>query len=101
MTKLALASLLASARLEELAQHRLWIDPKGHLLYLNGLEERRLLPSTLLFVCLLLCAKFLFLLLGERFARLACQRSLRLDLGNLLLHLSRLVFLFKRVSARF
>ena len=96
MAKLALATLLAATRLEKLAQYSLRVHAKGHLLRLYGLEERRLFLSTLLLLGLLLFPQLLLLLLSERFARFAGQRSLRLYLCDLLLHLGRFVFLFLR-----
>ena len=102
MAKLALATLLAATHPEKLAQYRLRVHAKGHLLRLHGLEECRLFLPTLLLIGLLLCPQLLLPLLGERFARLAGRRSLRLDLCDLLLHLGRFVFLFffKGVSVR-
>ena len=95
MAELALAALLAAPRLEKLTQQRLGVYAKGHLLRrLHGLEELRLLLPALLLIGLRLRSQLLLPLLGERFGRLAGQRGLRLDLGNLLLHLGRLVFLF-------
>ena len=96
MTKLALAALFTSSRLEKLTQHRLGIHTKWHLLRsLHGIEERRLLLPALLLISLLLRSQFFLLLLGERLGRLAGHRSLRLDLSNLLLNLGRFVFLFQ------
>lgn len=101
MAKLALGTLLTATRLEKLAEHRLRVHTEGHLLRLHGLEERRLFLLTLLLIGLLLRPQLLFLLLCERFARLAGRRSLRLDLCDLPLYLGRLVFLFfKGVSVR-
>jgi len=94
MTELALAALFAAARLEKLAQDRLRVNAKGHLLRLHGLEERRLLLPALLLISLLLCPQLLLLFLGERLGRLSGRRGLRLDLGDLLLDLGRFVFLF-------
>ena len=94
MAELALAALLAAPRLEKLAQHRLRVHAKGHLLRgLHGLEQLRLLLPALLLVGLLLRPQLLLSFLGERFARLAGQRGLHLDLSDLLLHLGRFVFL--------
>ena len=94
MAKLALATLLAATGPEKLAQYRLRVHAKGHLLRLHGLEERRLFLPTLLLFGLLLRPQLLLPLLGERFARLAGRRSLSLNLCDLLLHLGRFVFLF-------
>ena len=97
MTKLALAALLATSRLEKLTQHRLGIHTKRHLLRsLHGIEECRLLLPAFLLVSLLLRSQLFLLLLGERLGRLASYRSLRLDLSNLLLNLGRFVFLLIR-----
>src|SRR6266852_538603 len=94
MTKLALAALLTTSRLEKLTQHRLGIHTKRHLLRsLHGIEEQRLLLLALLLISLLLRPQLFLPLLGERLGRLAGHRSLRLDLSNLLLNLGRFVFL--------
>ena len=93
MTKLALAALLTTPRLEKLTQHRLGIHTKRHLL-LHGIEERGLLLPAFLLISFLLCPQLLLPLLGERLRRLAGYRSLRLDLSNLLLNLGRFVFLY-------
>jgi hypothetical protein len=93
MAELALAALVTAARLEKLAQHRLRVDSKGHLLRLHGLEQRRLFLPALLLVGLLLRPQLLLPFLGECLARFAGRRSLRLDLCDLLLYLGRFVFL--------
>ena len=88
MTKLALAPLLTTSRLEKLTQHRLGIHTKRHLLRSrHGIEERRLLLPALLLISLLLRSQLFLPLLGERLGRLAGHRGLRLDLSNLLLNL--------------
>src|SRR6266702_1085626 len=100
MTELAFAPFVAVARLEERAQHRLWVDPERHLLHLHGLDQRRFLLAPLLILGLFFGAQLLLPLFGDRLPRLACDRCLRLDLGALLLHLGRFVFLcyLKRAS---
>ena len=55
MTKLTLAALLTTSRLEKLTQHRLGIHAKRHLLRsLHGVEERCLLLPALFLISLLL-----------------------------------------------
>ena len=94
MTELAFTPFVAMACLEIRAQHGLRIDSERHLLRLHGLEQRRFLLAPLLLLELLLRAQLLLLLLSECLSRLSRDSRLRLDLGDLLLHLGRFVFLF-------
>jgi len=67
--ELALLPLVAVAILEKLADHRLWVDAKWHLLDLHGLEELGGLAlggfGGGLFLLALLFFGLLFLLLGR------------------------------------